>query len=87
MSFAMVNKMWNWFWYRPEKVSYRMWIDDDRYIGSASNEALTVYNYGSTPEMAKEAALFKLQQALKKKEKKERKFITRGNGYVLYRIK
>ncbi len=73
--------------YRPEKVSYRIWIDDDRYIASASNETITVYNYGNTPGIAKEAALFTLQQALKKKERRERKFITRGNGYVLYRIK
>lgn len=82
-----MRKMWNRFVYRPEKVSYRIWIDDDRYIASASNETLTVYNYGKTPEMAKEAALFKLQQALKKKERRERKFITRGNGYALYRVK
>ena len=78
------KKNWNWFW--NGKIRYRIWIDEDRYIASASNKNVTVYNYGNTPEMAKEAALFKLQQAINP-EKKERKFITKGNGYELYRIK
>lgn len=80
------KKVWNWFWFRHGKIRYRIWIDEDRYIASASNGYVTAYNYGSTPETAKEAALFKLQQALNP-EKKERKFITKGNGYELYRIK
>ncbi|WP_102347762.1 hypothetical protein [Bacillus sp. Marseille-P3661] len=80
----MVKKIWNWFWYRQGKVRYHIWIDEDRYIASASNKHLIAYNYGNTPELAKEAALFTLHQTL---NKKKRKFLTKGNRNVLYRIK
>lgn len=84
----LIKKLWNWFWYPRGRVRYRIWLDGDRYIASVSNGNVTVYNYGNTPELAKEAALFKLQQALNEDDdENERKFITKGNGYVLYRIK
>lgn len=81
-----IKKIWNWFWFRHEKVRYRIWIDGDRYIASASNGDITVYNYGSTPELAREFALFKLQQVLIEEEL-ERELISKGNGKKLYRIK
>lgn len=83
----LIKEIWNWLWFRHGKVRYRIWIDDDRYIAFASNGDITVYNYGSTPELAKEAALFKIQQALNEQKEKERKLTTQGNGFVLYRVK
>lgn len=79
--------MWNSFWYRNGKVRHRIWIDDDRYIVSSTLKSVTAYNYGSTPSIAKEVSLSKLQKVLNKKEK-ERKFIPNENGFiVLYRVK
>lgn len=87
MIIVMVRKIWNSFWYHNGKVRHRIWLDDDRYIVSSTIKSVTAYNYGSTPENAKEASLFKLQKVLNKKEK-DRKFIARENGYVvLYRVK
>lgn len=82
----MVRKFWNSLWDRG-KIRHRIWIDDDRYIVSSTLESVTAYNYGTTPEIAKEASLYKLQKVLNKKER-DRKFITRESGYiVLYRVK
>lgn len=40
-------------------------MDEDKYIASASNGDITVDNcFGNTPEIAKEIANLKLQQAL-----------------------
>ncbi|WP_458413241.1 hypothetical protein ACNQFZ_21085 [Schinkia sp. CFF1] len=80
------KKIWNWFWNRHEKVRYRVWAYEDKYVASASIGEKIASEYGSTPEKAKEAALFKLRKVLTK-EKKTRRVITKGNGYVLYRIK
>lgn len=83
----MVRKIWNSLWYHNGKVRHRIWLDGDRYIVSSTVENVTAYNYGSTPEIAKESSLYKLQKVLNKKEK-DRKFIARENGYVvLYRVK
>ena len=83
----MVRKIWNSFWYHNGKVRHRIWLDGDRYIVSSTIENVTAYNFGSTPEFAKESSLYKLQKVLNKKEK-DRKFIARENGYVvLYRVK
>ncbi len=83
----MVRKIWNSFWYQNGKIRHRIWLDDDRYIVSSTLKSVTAYNYGNTPEIAKESSLYKLQKVLNRKEK-DRKYITRGNGYVvLYRVK
>ncbi|HHW37250.1 MAG TPA: hypothetical protein GXX18_08460 [Bacillales bacterium] len=83
----MVKRIWSTFWYQNGKVRQRIWLDDDRYIVSSTISNVTAYNYGSTPEIAKESSLYKLQKVLNKKEK-NRKYITRGNDYVvLYRVK
>lgn len=82
-----VKKVWNWFWYRHGKVRYRIWVDEDRYIVSARNGSRTVYNcYGSTLEIAKmEAFSMLVQEPIM--EKSKRKWMTKGNGYELYRVK
>lgn len=58
--------IWDWFWYyRRGKIKY--WVTDfgDTFSCLASNGKLTVYNcYGSTPEHAKEMALYKLNSAM-----------------------
>lgn len=83
----LIKKIRNWIWYRHGKVRYRIWLDEDRYIISATNGEITVHDcYGGTHETAKNLALFKLHQALSDKEKKQ-KWITKGNGYELFRIK
>ena len=83
----MVSKILNSFWYQNGKVKQRIWLDGDRYIVSSTLSDVTAYNYGSTPEIAKESSLYKLQKVLNKREK-DRKFIARENGYVvLYRVK
>lgn len=57
---------WDWFWYyRRGKVKYRIYDFGDTYMASASNAKRTVWNcYGSTPEAAKEMALWRLNQEL-----------------------
>lgn len=81
----LIKKIWNCFWYPFGKVRYFIWMDEDKYIASASNGDITVDNcYGNTPEMAKERAYLKLKQTLKDNE---RELMAKGNGFKLYRIK
>ena len=82
------KEIWDRFWYyRKGNIRYNVWDYGDTYNASASNGQLTVYNYyGSTPEAAKEMALFKLQTALNR-EPKERELVFKGDGFALYRDK
>jgi hypothetical protein len=61
-----INAFWDWLWYyRRGKVRYRVFDYGDTYCASASNGNTAVHNcYGSTPEQAKEMALFKLKKAI-----------------------
>ncbi len=79
---------WDWFWYyRRGIVKYKVYGFGNEYNASASNERITVFNcYASTPEMAKEIALFKLQKAINSTEE-EKELVFKGNGYALYRNK
>lgn len=64
----LFEKLWDWFWwYRKGKIKYRVWDYGDSYNAMASNGKVWVWNcYGSTPKEAKEMALFRLNQRLKK---------------------
>lgn len=64
----LFEKLWDWFWwYRKGKIKYRVWDFGDTYNAMASNGVHTVFNcYGSTPKEAKEMALYRLNQTLKK---------------------
>ncbi|NSL53215.1 hypothetical protein HR057_15850 [Bacillus sp. P2(2020)] len=86
----LIKKIRKLFLNQQENVKYTIWIDDDRYIASATKGELTVYNYGNSPEMAKEAALYLLHKTIKAKEKDhylQQQFIPLPNGHKLYRIK
>jgi hypothetical protein len=60
--------LWERFWYhRRGKVSVRVFDFGDTYMATASDGETTVWNcYGSTPEQAKEMALWRLQNAKKR---------------------
>jgi hypothetical protein len=67
-----LSELWDWFWYyRRRKIKYNvMYVIGDTYCASASTKDVGVYNcYGSTPELAKEIAAFKLKQAINRTEK------------------
>jgi hypothetical protein len=83
-----VNEFLTWFlYYRRGKVKFWVWNDGDSYNASASNGKGTVNNcYGSTPEAAKEVALFRLNQMLTE-DPKEKELVFKGNGFALYRDK
>lgn len=63
-----IKEFWDWFWYyRHGKVKYYVLDFGDTYYVSASNGKVASHNnYGSTPEMAKEIALFKLNIGVEK---------------------
>ncbi len=79
-----IKNIQKWFPYRHRNVKYRIYLDEDTYIASASNGDLTVYHYGITPEKAKEFARFKLDKAQNEK-KRTWYYIKKGNVYYLYR--
>ncbi|QVY60915.1 hypothetical protein [Cytobacillus gottheilii] len=55
-------EFWNWFWfYRKGKVKFRVFIIDDMYNVSAETKNRSVHNcYGTTLEIAKQIAMFRL---------------------------
>ncbi|MEH7086698.1 hypothetical protein V7139_28815 [Neobacillus drentensis] len=79
---------WDWFWYhRRGKIKYRVWGFGIEFRAYASNGNLTIWNcYGSTPEAAKEMALFRFKLALSE-DPKEQELIHRGDGFALFREK
>ncbi|MDF2791846.1 MAG: hypothetical protein K0S80_4948 [Neobacillus sp.] len=83
-----IIEFWDWFWfYRRGKVKYNVYGFGNEYNASASNEKISVHNcYGSTPEMAKEIALFRLNKAINREEV-EKELISKGDRYELYRNK
>jgi hypothetical protein len=55
---------------KKEKIEIYVFSQGDGYISNAFEGKYGVYNiYGSTPEMAKELALFKLEHCLKVESK------------------
>jgi hypothetical protein len=80
--------IWDWFWYyRRGKVRYHVFDFGNTYNVFASNGKLSVSNcYGSTPEAAKEMALYRLKEALAE-EPKEKALVLKGDGYTLFQTK
>jgi hypothetical protein len=85
---SWINEAWNWFWYyRRGKVRYHVWNSGDTFNASAHNGKVSVFNcYGSTPEAAKEMALYRLKEALAE-EPKEKVLVLKGDGYMLFQNK
>ncbi|MEH7749241.1 hypothetical protein V7659_30185 [Neobacillus drentensis] len=57
-----LSGLWDWFWYfRKGKIRYHVFDFGDTYNAMASDGKTAVWNcYGSTPEAAKELALYRL---------------------------
>jgi hypothetical protein len=83
-----IKEAWNWFWYyRRGKIRYHVWNDGFTFNASVHNGKLSVCNcFGSTPEAAKEMALYRLKEALAE-ETKEKVLVLKGEGYVLFQNK
>jgi hypothetical protein len=60
-----LSEFWDWFWYfRRGKIKYRINDFSDTYTAMATDGKTAVWNcYGSTPESAREMALYKLRRA------------------------
>lgn len=80
-----IKNAWDWFWYyRRGKIRFYVWDLGDTYNVSASNGKMIVYNcYGSTPESAKEMALYRLKKALNE-EPRETEIIYTTEDFTLY---
>lgn len=79
---------WDWFWYfRRGKIKYKVWDFGDTYCATASDGKRTVINcYGSTPEQAKEMALYRINSCNDEKEK-EKELVYKGDGFAIYQDK
>ncbi|QIZ08476.1 hypothetical protein HFZ78_18640 [Priestia megaterium] len=66
-----LSGLWDWFWYFHQgKIKYKVFDHGDTYKVMATDGRTAVWNcYGSTPEAAKEMALFKLKLALNEESK------------------
>ncbi|MED4206608.1 hypothetical protein [Neobacillus mesonae] len=62
-----LKDLWNWFWYyRRGEIKYHVSYFGNTFGAMATNGKVAVFNcYGSTPETAKEMALFNLNKAIK----------------------
>jgi hypothetical protein len=83
-----ISEPWDWFWYyRLGRIKYQVFDFGNTYNVMASNGKITVSNcYGSTPEQAKELALYRLKEAINR-EQKEQELVFKGEGYAVYRDK
>lgn len=83
-----LEELWYWFWYyRRGKIKFKVWKLGDTYEVAASNGWETVVNcFGSTPEQAKEMAIYKLNRAMNRDEN-EQELVYEGEGFAVYREK
>lgn len=81
-----IKHFWNWLiYYRRGKIKYYVYDYVDTFKCMATNGKVAVCNcYGSTPEKAKEMALYRLNKALNE-EPVDLELVLEGNGYQLYR--
>ncbi|MEY2195745.1 hypothetical protein AB7942_23875 [Neobacillus sp. BF23-41] len=65
-----LRRSWDWFWYfRCGKIKYQVFVHGDEYRVMATDGRTAVWNcYGSTPEAAKEMALYRMRRAYEKEE-------------------
>lgn len=65
-----LKDLWNWFWYFSRgNIKYHINDHGETFNAMATNGKVAVFNcFGSTPEAAKEMALFKLNKAMKQDE-------------------
>jgi hypothetical protein len=83
-----IRDIWDCFWYyRHGKVRFHVFDLGDSYNAFASNGNVAVWNcYGSTPEQAKEMAMYRLKQAMEK-EPKEQDLVVENDHIAIYREK
>jgi hypothetical protein len=72
------------FFNRKDRVKVKILDYGDHFMAMASTKGCTVWNcFGTTPERAKEMALFRLKKALNKVEK-EKELVIKGEHYAIY---
>jgi phage-related protein len=77
-----LRQLWDWLWiYRRGKIKIRVFKFGDSYEVMASDGTTSVWNcFGSTPEVAKEIARFRLKQTVK-----EHDAVVATTGYTSFK--